>query len=71
MLKKSLSSKNLQKYRNPTRSESAKTRSFNKKQQVLTAEKCLQQLFICKFDAIRCSVLSREYSTPFIKRNIE
>jgi len=33
--------------------------------------KVLQQLFICKFDAIRCSVLSREYSTPFIKRNIE
>jgi len=44
---KTTSSKKLQKYRNSTRSESAKTWYFNKKQLVLTAEKCLQQLFIC------------------------
>ena len=51
---KTTSSKKLQNYRNSTRSESAKTRYFNKKQLVLTAEKCLQQfLFVnlTQFDA--------------------
>ena len=43
---KTTSSKNLQKYRNPTHSESAKTRYYNKKQLVLMAEKCLQQLYM-------------------------
>ena len=51
---KMISLKKLQKYRNSTRSESAKTRYFNKKQLVLKAEKCLQQfLFVnlTQFDA--------------------
>jgi len=44
---KTTSSKKLQKYCTLTRSESSKTWYFNKKQLALTAEKCLQQLFIC------------------------